>query len=260
MNAPAADPRDLASQLAPATRWLVALDFDGVLAPIVDHPDDARPPDETVAAIERLAERTPVALVSGRSLDDLRARMPDVPVTWAGGHGAQLRYPDGSEGHLVELDGLAPLLDEVEASVRELVDDEPGWLVERKQASLAVHHRLADPDTVHELLPRVTANLEARRSDGPGFELIHGKAVLELRVAGADKGGALSRIVQDHAGLVPLVLGDDVTDEDAFRAAARLGGTSILVAEEPRETSAAHRLRDPAAVTTFLDALADGDG
>lgn len=251
------DPRDLAATLGPARSRLLALDFDGVLAPIVDHPDAAAAPAEVIDAVAQLAARTTVAVVSGRPVDDLQARMGDLPVAWAGGHGARIVHTDGSEERLVDAAAITATLDDIEASLRDLVDDEPGWLVERKEASLAVHHRLSDPDRRDDLLPRVHAQLEARRSSEPGFDLLDGKAVLELRPSGTDKGAALARIADRHPELTPLVLGDDTTDEDAFRVAAQLGGSGVLVAELPRHTLATYRIADPRAVGVFLAALVD---
>jgi trehalose 6-phosphate phosphatase len=256
VTAELSDPIELAAQLGPAQQRLLALDFDGVLAPIVDHPDLARPAPETVAAVGALAELTVVAIVSGRPIIDLQGRVGQLPVIWAGGHGAEIVGDDGREVHLVDVAEVAPALDEVEADLGALVDGEAGWLIERKAASLAVHHRLADPERVEELLPRVTAQLESRRDRSPGFDVLHGKSVVELRPSGTDKGAALAHLAERHPDRSPLVLGDDTTDEDAFRAAIHHGGTGVLVADAPRETAAQHRLADPAAVTTFLTALA----
>jgi trehalose 6-phosphate phosphatase len=250
------DPRDLATELDPAEAHLVVIDFDGTVSPIVDHPDDARPAPGALDALTALTRRTAVALVSGRPARDLRDRLEGLPVTIAGGHGAELLEPDGAGRALIDPAAVGAVLDDLEARIRALVDDEPGWLVERKTASLAVHHRLAPADDVERILPRVEALLEAGRDAPPGFEVLAGKAVVELRPAGIDKGGALDLLVERHPGLKPLVIGDDITDEDLFEVARERGGTAILVADVPRPTAASHRLADPAAVVRFLAALA----
>jgi trehalose-phosphatase len=252
-----ADPLRLADELAPAEAYYVVLDFDGTLSPIVDHPDDAAPAPGAVDALTRLTTRTAVALVSGRPAADLRGRLDGLAVTIAGGHGAELLEADGTNQDLVDNAAVGGVLDDLEARVRALVDDEPGWLVERKTASLAVHHRLAPPEQVQQILPRVEALFEAGTQLPPGFEVVAGKAVVELRPAGVDKGNALGLLIDREPGLQPLVIGDDVTDEDLFAVAVQRGGTAILVAEAPRPTAATHRLEDPAAVVRFLTALAD---
>lgn len=260
MTATLRDPQELAALLAPPSALLVVLDFDGVLSPIVDRPGDAVAAPGAVDAIEALAARTTVAIISGRPVAELRDRLDDVPVTLAGGHGAELVHANGTSEHLIDADVVAATLDGLEIDVRNLVDDEPGWLVERKDTSLAVHHRLAPPDQVAELLPRVHAILDASRDEPPGFEVLSGKAVLELRPVGIDKGEALRRIAELSPQLNPLAVGDDVTDEDAFRTALDLGGSAVLVGEESRPTAAPHRLADPAAVVAFLVALTRQDG
>jgi trehalose 6-phosphate phosphatase len=250
---PLHDPDVLARELGPAERWLVVLDFDGTLSPIVAHPEDAAPAAGAVDAIRDLLELTEVAVVSGRPVAELRARLGPLPVTFAGGHGAEVVAPDGTVTTLVDdPDQVTGVLDAAERDVHAAVADAEGWQVERKDASLAVHHRRADPDDREQRLPRVRAALAAHRDAPPRFELLEGKAVVELRPRGIDKGRALARIVERSSGPPPLVLGDDVTDEDAFGEAERLGGAGILVSDTGRGTVARWRLRDPSAVVTFL--------
>ncbi|MFW5933168.1 MAG: trehalose-phosphatase [Actinomycetota bacterium] len=252
---PLAAPASLAAELGPADQRLLVLDFDGVLSPIVAHYDQAVPVEGAVEALAALAEVTLVAVVSGRSVADLERRLGTLPIVLAGGHGAQLRLSDGRPDHLVDPATVAATLDATEQRVATLVDEVSGWLIERKQTSLAIHHRLADPSTVDALLPRVRALFEQAATEPPGFELLEGKAVIELRPAGVDKGRAVDRLAEHAPTLQPLVLGDDVTDEDAFRAATAHGGDAVLVAEEPRPTAANHRLADPTAVVAFLESL-----
>ena len=252
---PLRDPEQLGQELRPAQRWIVVLDFDGTLAPIVDHPDLAQPAPGALEVLDTLAQRTPIAVVSGRPIADVRRRLADLRAAYAGGHGAELILADGQPAPLVDPETVAPTLDRVEADVRALVDDASGWLVERKQSSLAVHHRLADEDSVLELGPRVRAVLEHLAGQPPGFDVLAGKAVLELRPVGADKGAALQRIAGAVPDLAPLVIGDDVTDEDAFEVARSRGGRAVLVAAEDRDTAATDRVADPDAVVRLLAAL-----
>jgi trehalose 6-phosphate phosphatase len=249
-------PDELAAELGPADRLLLAVDFDGTLSPIVDRPDDAAPVDGAVEALAALAARTRVAIVSGRQLDDLWERLGDLPVAWIGGHGAQVQHADGRRDDLIDATVLGPWLDDAEEVVHSALDDTPGWLVERKRSSLAVHHRLAHPDSVDELLPRVEALLGDRAAGEPGGVVLHGKAVLELRPRGVDKGAALARVLAATPELVPVAIGDDTTDEDAFRCAQEHGGQGILVADTARPTAAAARLEDPTDVVALLRALA----
>jgi trehalose 6-phosphate phosphatase len=250
------DPVALAHRLHPAAAWLVVLDFDGTLSPIVAHPEDAAPAAGAVDAVRRLTEVTDVALVSGRPVAELRSRLGDLPVTFAGGHGAEVVTADGSSTALVDdLQAVGETLDAAAHELRSVLDDADGWQLERKDASLAVHHRRAADADRERRLPEVLEVLGGYRTAPPGFELLEGKAVVELRPAGVDKGRALSFIADRLPTRPPLVLGDDVTDEDAFEEAGRRGGASILVADRPRATVARWRLHDPDAVVAFLRAL-----
>lgn len=252
----ALDPRALAAALGPAASRLVVLDFDGTLSNIVSRPEAATPVDGAHEAVRVLGELTTVALISGRPVTELQSRFTGLRLAYAGGHGAEVIDLDGTVEQLVDLAALTDTLDEAEEAMRKLVDHEPGWLVERKPASLAVHHRLAPPDSVEEYLPRAAALLEHRAGRPPGFEVISGKAVIELRPRGVDKGRALAWLIERTPDLRPIVIGDDVTDEDAFRVSVERGGTAIVVADEARGSAAQHRLVDPDAVVSFLTALA----
>ncbi len=252
---PLRDPDELGQQLRPVEDWLVVLDFDGTLAPIVDHPDLAQPAPGALDALDAVAARAPIAVISGRPIAEVRRRLVDLRATYAGGHGAELVLADGAPAPLIDPDRVAPALDHAEVDVRAIVDAAPGWLVERKQTSLAVHHRLADEDSVLELGPRVQALLERRCDEPPGFQVLAGKAVIELRPVGADKGAALARIADTFPHHLPLVVGDDLTDEDAFEMASSRGGRSVLVASEDRDSAATDRVADPDAVVRLLAAL-----
>jgi trehalose 6-phosphate phosphatase len=266
----AADDLDaLRDRIGDPRRWSFVLDFDGTLAPIVDHPGDATPAPGALEAVAALAGICEVALLSGRALHDLEARLGEVPpgVLLVGGHGSEGRRPDGTHVALADLEAARDVLDELEATLRDLVDEDAGWEVERKSTSLVVHHRRVAPDTLTDRLPDVRAALEDATDRGPGFVVADGKAILELKLRGIDKGVALAWLHEQAAGravhladeptIAPIVFGDDTTDEDAFAAALRLGGEAVLVADAPATTSARFRLRDPARVVTLLRAVRD---
>ena len=255
MSVPLSEPAALAAELGPAEHLLIVLDFDGTVAPIVDRPDAAQPAPGAMDALHRLVRRTTVAVLSGRSLDDLHARLPGLPVIHAGGHGAQIRAVDGSVLDLIDVATVTATLDATQAAVEQVVDDGIGWFVERKPTSLAVHHRLVPEPEEDERLPRVRALLEQHDGDEPGFEVVVGKSVLEMRPRSIDKGKALDRIAEQLPDLTPVMIGDDITDEDAFQSAVARGGHAILVSADDRETAAHVRLADPDAVVALLDLL-----
>lgn len=229
---------------------LVALDFDGVLAPIVEVPSAARALPESATAVEHLDRRdgVTVALVSGRALDDLRAiaRPPEGAVLVAS-HGAELA---GAPPPDVPRD----VLDRVVAELEAVVSAHPGTTLERKPASAVLHTRQAERGVAEHA---TSAALDAVGGID-GAHVLRGKEVVEVSVVRADKGSALLALARQLGSQAVLYIGDDVTDEHAFRAlAGRPGGEDdVTVKVGPGETAAAHRVGDPAEVAALLRWLA----
>lgn len=242
---------------------LVAVDFDGTLAPIVERPEDAAPLPEGIAALRRLARRpdTDVAIVSGRGLADARARVGVPELYYAGNHGMEIEGP-GLSRVLEEAAALRPSLERCRARLDDDLAGLDGVQVEDKGLTLSVHYRRV---ATREGRETVVRRVQAACEGASGLCLTEGKMVVEVRPDIAwDKGAAtrflLDTVEEARAGTVPaLFLGDDRTDEDAFRILAEERG-GILVADGPAAgTSAGAWLRSPGEVARFLDLLA-GDG
>lgn len=243
--------------LARNRRLAVFLDFDGTLAPIVDRPELAGIDPPTRDAVERLARLCTVAVVSGRDVDDVRARAGISGIYYAGSHGFDIVGPGGlHQQHAKGVEAL-PALDAAERELRCAVASIDGALVERKRFSIATHYRLvAESDW-----PAVEDAVDQALHRQPGLRKRHGKKVFELQPdIDWDKGAAVEWLLHelqlDTPDVLPTYIGDDVTDEDALRAVAG-HGLGIVVLDAPRATAARYRLRDPGQVRVFLEALAD---
>jgi len=248
-------PEAVADAILAAGRPLALLDFDGTLSPIVDDPEAAAPAPGAIDAVRTLAGAIPVALVSGRPVADLLRRIPaDLPVTLAGGHGAEVRTSAGDHHTLVDLGVVTPTLDRLERELAVTVDPAAGWYVERKPTGVAVHRRRVR-GPVEPVLTEVRRRMQAVIDTPPGFGFVDGKAVTELRVTGIDKGGVVRRLAAQWPDRIPFFVGDDVTDEDAFEACRDLGGCTVIVAEAPRPTVAGLRLTSPKDVVAMLERL-----
>ncbi|SET70401.1 trehalose-phosphatase [Geodermatophilus poikilotrophus] len=246
LPSPAALPAELAEALtAVAGRrpLLVASDYDGVLAPLVGDPSAAVPLPGVAAALQRLAAHADVvvALVSGRGVADLRAVSGfEGPYRWIGSHGAEYGGPLTAE--------LAGRRDVLAERLAPLVAAVPGARLEVKPASVAVHVRqVTDRAAAATLLEQADAVADPFLTKKPG------KEVLELAVTDADKGSALLRLRGDLGAAATVYLGDDRTDEDAFRVLSP-GDLTVKVGEG--ETAARYRIPDPAAVVVLLETLA----
>jgi trehalose-phosphatase len=243
------DPVELAGPVASATRpLLIGLDVDGVLAPIVGHADTAMLVDGILDAIHAIADLAGVhvAVVSGRSVDDLgRFRFGD-DVDVIGSHGAErrgrprVRLDDVERSRLATLEGLTVTAVE-QAGV--------GAWIERKPASVVFHIRQADPTRRIDALADLQRN--AGRVEGATTKL--GNGVLELFARPADKGVALLGLAGELGALTTVFVGDDTTDEEAF---TRLRPRDIAIKVGDTATIAPHRLRDPADVLAWLRAVA----
>lgn len=239
-------------RLRSAGERLLMLDYDGTLAPFREERDAAVPHPGVRPLLARLvgAGHTRVVVVSGRALDDLRPLLavdPE-PEMW-GNHGWERRRPGGE----VERADPGPrarrgLRDGLEAAR----SGAPPGAVEVKPASVAVHVRGLGDREASALLETVRTAWTALVR-GAGLELHDFDGGVELRVPGRDKGTAVDAILEGSAeGAAAAYLGDDRTDEDAFRA-LRGRGLSVLVGDRPRETAADLWIRPPDELLAFLE-------
>lgn len=245
-NSPPAPP-PLAQLADDPGGWALFLDFDGTLVDIAPTPDAIVVPTELHALLQTLAYRfgKALAIVTGRALADLDRRLGGLRLPAVGQHGAELRM-DPEKG--AEFVSGGPALDAARRRVREFSRRYPAVLVEDKGAAVALHFR-ADPDAGAAV--RALAAQIASESHG-ALEVTPGKAVCEIRPAGADKGAALRTFLGSapFSGRRPLVVGDDFTDEAAFAAALAAEGSAVKVGTGT--TRAPWRLAAPAAVRRWL--------
>jgi trehalose-phosphatase len=234
----------------------VFLDFDGTLAPIVADHRAAALPDGTAAAVAALARRCPTAVVSGRDLADVRARVGVDGAIYAGSHGFDIAGPCGLEARPDEAERFLPSLDAVERDLRARLATVDGSDVERKTFSVAVHVRhVAEHDVA-----RVEKAVDDVLAGCPDLRKGRGRRVVELQPrVGWDKGRAVVWLLESTAmggkARVPLYVGDDLTDEDAF-AVLIAGGVSLAVRGANRLTLADFALEGPDDVRRLLDRLA----
>ena len=232
---------------------LLFLDFDGTLVPLQSDPENVWIPPGRRAILARLARRIPTAVVSGRSLKDIRARIDLREIAWAGNHGLEVRRGQTLWIH-PEAKKTVPVLKKTLREAERRLKHIPGVRIEDKGLSASVHFRGARAGSV----PEIRRILREVVPTGPGrFKLGRGKKVFEIRPAGEwNKGRAvlcLMKRLDPGGGATPVYIGDDRTDEDAFRA---LSGRALTVFVGPsRPTAALYRLPDVNAVWRFLRAL-----
>src|SRR3954447_23308312 len=245
--------RNALAELAVTERLLVALDFDGTLAPVVDDPAKARALPENRAAVRRLSQlpATRVALVSGRALDSLEEVSGAGDETLlVGSHGVELRLdsPDDvftlDEEEQARLGLLGDVLDQVADNLDEV------W-VEAKPAGFALHTRMATEK--NSRIAHLVA-LSETRAEINDLTVRRGKDVLEFSVRSTTKGEAVEHLRRYTNSTAVFYAGDDVTDEDAFEA---LGPGDLGVKIGPGTTVADYRVDGPEEFAHVLRLLAD---
>ena len=224
------------------------LDIDGTLLDLARTPDRVKVPHELLRALEHIAHELQGALafVSGRSLESIDKLFAPFRPAAIGAHGGEIRGLDGSVSR------TAPVSDAVRAVFTGLAEHVPGLLLEDKKCALALHYRLAP-----EARPVLEAAMEkhARLFEAEKIHILNGKAVIEARPLGIDKGTAVTKLARQapFAGRAILFGGDDTTDMDVFKILPRLGGRGFSVGR--RFPGAEHVFETPRAVRQWLTRL-----
>jgi trehalose-phosphatase len=251
-------PEALATYVAAAGRRpeaarLLLLDVDGTLAPIARRPDQARIPDDSLEALDRLAALGwRAAVVSGRPAAEVAEMAGGRPLAIFGSHGLE------APGARPALDpATRERLERLARRVEGFAEDWEGVFVERKPAGLAVHDRGLAASRVRAWRTELRELLS--REDLPGFEILDGRRVIELRPVGAHKGRVVATWApaKEASPDDPTVVaaGDDRTDEDLFVSLGP-GATTVRVGPSEVATAARFRLASPEAMGRFLHALA----
>ena len=244
----------LQAWLVSNSRILIGCDFDGTLAPLVAHAEDARLPDRTRVAIDRLAALPGVmfALISGRSLADLQRLVVLEGAFYGGNHGLEMAY-DNATIIALGTEEAGPALCHALEQLSAVLARIPGVWIEDKSLSASIHYRLAATDAYAEVEALVKAALQGVAT----LRLRPAKCIWEIRPATLwDKGSALRRFMErsEIPSRATAFLGDDVTDLDAFRELP--DGWTFVVGNDV-ESNARVRLRDPEDTALLLEWMAE---
>ncbi|MFO7659048.1 MAG: trehalose-phosphatase [Bacteroidales bacterium] len=232
------------------------LDYDGTLSPIVKRPEDAILSKEMKNVLEQCAARFTVAIVSGRDMDDVKNLVGIENIIYAGSHGFRISGPDGLYMEHEKTEEILPQLDKIENELNNSLNGITGLLVDRKRYAVGVHFR----NTAEDQLPKIIKTVDDLLERFPEFKKGEGKKIVEIK-PGVDwhKGKAINWIIEksglaDNPDIMPIYIGDDVTDEDAFRTLSDKG-IGILVGVHEQPTAAKYALKNVYQVRLFLQEL-----
>ncbi len=235
------------------------LDYDGTLTPIVQHPEAAVISDEMQKVLNEGAEKFKVAAVSGRDMDDLKSRIKLDNIIYAGSHGFRISGPDGLFMEHEKSEEILPKLDNMEYKLYQVFSNTiEGVQIERKRYAIAIHYRNARAEDI----PFIKNKVFEATENSEGFKIGEGKKILEIKPdIDWHKGKAVLWIL-DKLGMtdpneyIPIYIGDDVTDEDAYEA-LKGRGIGIQVGPGAEPTAAQFRLKNVYQVRIFLKELAN---
>ncbi|KAJ3677313.1 hypothetical protein LUZ60_003037 [Juncus effusus] len=243
------------------------LDYDGTLSPIVDDPDSAFMSDTMRKAVRNVARHFPTAIVSGRCRDKVYNFVRLAELYYAGSHGMDIKGPAKGHKHtkakakavlFQPASEFLPMIDHVYKSLMEKTKEIEGSLVENNKFCVSVHFRCVDEKNWNALASIMKSVIK----EFPKLRLSQGRKVFEIRpTIKWDKGKALEFLLESLGfancnNVLPVYIGDDRTDEDAFKVLReREQGIGILVSKFPKETNASYSLQEPAEVMDFLLSL-----
>ncbi len=234
------------------------LDYDGTLTPIVSRPEDAKISPKMKDLLAQLAEKYTVAVITGRDMDDVKKLVGLNNLVYAGSHGFRISGPDGLYKEHEKTSVLLPELNIIEKELMELQKKYKGVQIDRKRYAIGVHYRNAKDEEIDDIL----ADFEEVLAKNPGYKKGTGKKIVEIKPdLDWHKGKAVLWILQELGlaaddSVIPVYIGDDDTDEDAFEALETDGiGIGIMVEHSGNSTHASYTLKDVDEVATLFKKL-----
>lgn len=254
---------EILPQIKAAEKAMFLLDYDGTLVPIAPSPDMAQLSPQTRGVLKQisLCAAFELAIISGRSLPDIKALVGLENIAYAGNHGLEIECPQGKFTSPTSVK-FRPLLEIVEQRIKEELAGIEGVFIEDKGLTLSVHYRLVQEPLVKEVRGLLLKAVQGCMKEG-NFKLTRGKKVIEIRPPLEwDKGKAIEWLLEIYGrpGSLPIFAGDDATDEDGFKVVRELGGIPIFVGRESVPSSADYCVSSPEELCCWLAKFSESCG
>jgi trehalose 6-phosphate phosphatase len=240
------------------------LDYDGTLADFAETPDEIHPDQELIDLLKRLIARPglQLAIISGRRLDHIRKLIPLQGILLAGTYGIEMQDQAGRRIDQISFESIRPYLDKLLPQWLELIQPYQEMYLEDKGWSLALHAKFLSADTASEVLEQARKIIQDGDFPAQLFRLLGGHKFLEIAPRSANKGFTVRNLLisEPLQGALPIYIGDDDKDEEAFEAIIENSGVAIKVGSQPGNTLAQAFLESPQAVREFLASLLKPSG
>ena len=242
-----------------ADKLRLFLDYDGTLAEFAPTPDEIYPDPELIKLLDRLNhhQRLQVAIISGRRLSHIRKLIPIKGILLAGTYGIEILDSSGTPINRLDFEEIRPTLDRIRPLWQELIEPYREFYLEDKGWTLALHAKFVDGETAKETINRCRLVVEQMNLPDDLFRVLGGHKFLEVAPKLANKGITVRYLISKFPldGALPVYIGDDDKDEEAFEVILQHDGIAIKVDSQPGDTTAQAHLDSPNSVRQFLVSL-----
>ena len=242
-----------------ADSLVLFLDYDGTLVPFKDKPTEVRTPEKIKKILRELITNPKilVVIVTGRPQHDIKQLLKIKGLSFIALHGLQTETSNGEQYSWKQANQTRFLIQRIKKTMQEELSQETGAFLEDKDLTVVLHYRLLHPDRISDLQKKFK-NIVQSNDKEKILEIISGAKVLEVRPKGWNKGKAIELFLakQQKKNILPLYIGDDITDEDAFRILGKRGISIYVMNESTRKTAAQYWVKNPDDIYFFLKSLA----
>ncbi len=239
---------------------LLFLDYDGTLVSFKKKPDQVKTPEKIKNILKKISDKScfkPV-IITGRTLEEIKKLIDIDDFVYAAVHGLKIKYPDKQEFIWEKAEKNKPILKKIKKQTHEEFIDEEDVFIEDKKLTVAFHYRTLSEEKINDIVKKFVSIIKKYDKKNE-LNILHGSKVVEVRPRGWDKGKAVETIIEnfDNKNFLPVYLGDDTTDEDAFRFLKNKGLTVYVINNSEEDTDADYYLKNPDDVYGFLEKMYD---
>ncbi len=249
---------EIVNKIEKTNHIFLFLDYDGTLVSFQQRPQDVKTPSEVITILNQLIKHPSytVFVITGRPLQEIKQFLPLKGLSIVGLHGIEIEWENGETYFWKQASTIKTLLKKIKKQAETIFKNQKEIIIEDKTYSLAFHYRLLPENKVQPIIETIES-ISKKIDKENQIQLIYGSKVIELRPQGWNKGHAVNLLLHKYSSdsILPIYIGDDTTDEDAFNQIKKQGITIYVKNNERRQTAAEYVVSDPDDVLFFLQSL-----